>query len=203
MDAGREIRFCAECGTARESPAARYCTCCGRPFALEEHKPTGPPPGAAPNPPVSPSPSSTSPSSPDQVHNGRAASPATVSPASSARRTSHDGVPVGDKSWLSQHWFLFTIAIVGFVAVALVIVLVIAMSRGDSGEDFRPSAPPMSQVLLDYYSASGIRKSVLCNDLESGVGADDWATQAARQTGLTEYEVKAETYAWCGLVFYP
>ncbi|MFA7266258.1 MAG: hypothetical protein WC054_08095 [Candidatus Nanopelagicales bacterium] len=77
-------------------------------------------------------------------------------------------------------------------------IVFIAVVAGSDSSQGKPTAYT-SQALLDYYSASGITRTALCNDIESGATFDGWQEQTSGQTGLSAREVEAQTYAWCGL----
>lgn len=90
------------------------------------------------------------------------------------------------------------LAIGALVAVMLVGSVWIAIAAGPGSSKTEPTGG-VSQVLFDYYSASGIDQGTLCNDIESGATFEGWETKVAGQTGVSTVEVRQQTLEWCGL----
>lgn len=90
------------------------------------------------------------------------------------------------------------LAIGALVAVMLVGSVWIAIAAGPGSSKTEPTGG-VSQVLLDYYSASGIDQGTLCSDIESGATFDGWEAKVAGQTGLSATEARRQTLEWCRL----
>lgn len=124
----------------------------------------------------------------------RPTAPAAGSAASVRRVEPHANAGAGG---LNRNGIALGVAAVLGLGIVLLTVVIVASRTAQTGPS-RPSVQ-VSRALLDYFSASGIKQSVFCSDLESGVGPDTWAEDIAQRTGLTPSAVRQQAFAWCGM----